>query len=308
MVAFLYDPIFLEHDTGELHPENANRLRSILKHIHPLESQLLHLEPIPASRARLHTVHSMEQIESVEQCALAEMPIEADTQTSQHSFDAALKAVGSGIVAVDAIRSGNASSAFAAVRPPGHHATSKHSMGFCLFNSVAITARYAQECGYRKVFIIDFDVHHGNGTQEIFYDDPTVFFFSSHQYPAYPGSGDTPECGVGEGVGYTANFPLLPESGDEDILPIYETELPKAIKAFAPDIILVSAGYDLHESDPLAFLYISTEAITRIVTSIMQCADIPKLFFLEGGYHLEALGECVAATLQVMIDAERTLP
>ena len=304
MVALIYDPLFLEHDTGTHHPESADRLRSILMHLEPLRNRLLWLEPVSAGYNTLLSVHTEAHIALVEEASAVAAAIDADTQTSLHSYEAALKAAGSGIVAVDAIASGRASSAFAAVRPPGHHATAERAMGFCLFNNIAVAARYAQECGYEKVFIVDFDVHHGNGTQAIFYDDPTVFYFSSHQYPAYPGSGDSVEEGIGGGEGFTMNFPLLPESGDETILPIYEEELPKAVAAFGPDIILVSAGYDLHESDPLASLYISTEAIRDIVQSIMECLDVPKIFFLEGGYNLEALGECVKATLEVMLASE----
>ncbi|MDX1296504.1 MAG: histone deacetylase [Sulfurimonadaceae bacterium] len=302
MVGFIYDPIFLEHDTGTYHPENANRLRSILRHIEPFQEELLWLEPISASYQMLLSVHPDRHIEMVEQYANAAMAIDADTQTSEHSYEAALKAAGAGITAIDAVADGKVSSAFAAVRPPGHHATKQQSMGFCLFNNIAVAARYAQECGYEKVLVIDFDVHHGNGTQDIFYDDPTVFYFSSHQYPAYPGTGDSTETGSGEGEGYTLNFPLLPESDDEDILPIYEEQLPDVIDSFQPDIILVSAGYDLHRSDPLASLMISTGAIGSIVQSIMECSSVPKLFFLEGGYNLEALGECVATTLKVMME------
>ena len=304
MVAFIYDPIFLEHETGRHHPENADRLRAILKAIEPLSHRLLPLEPLRADRDLLRSIHSDAHIDLVEEASASGLAIDPDTQTSAHSFEAALKAAGAGITAVDAAASGRAGCTFAAVRPPGHHATAERAMGFCLFNNVALTARYAQECGYEKVFIVDFDVHHGNGTQGIFYDDPTVFYFSSHQYPAYPGSGDTTEIGAGEGEGYTMNFPLQPESSDEDILPIYEEELPKAVKAFGPDIILVSAGYDLHESDPLASLYITTEAIAGIVQCIMECSNVPKLFFLEGGYNLEALGACVKATLEVMLASE----
>ena len=174
-------------------------------------------------------------------------------------------------------------------------------MGFCLFNNIAITAKYAQEMGYEKVMIIDFDVHHGNGTQEIFYSDESVFYFSSHQYPAYPGSGSMDERGSGEGVGYTHNFPMQAYSGDDDILPIYEEDLLEDIQSFKPDIILVSAGYDLHKADPLAQLEVTTEGISQIVEAIMRHSDVPKLFMLEGGYNLTALGESVAETLKVML-------
>ena len=300
-VAFIYDPIFLEHDTGASHPENALRLRSIIKAIEPLRERLLFVEPKPASLELVMQVHPYNHIEFVEERSLQEEAIDADTQLSSKSYEAALRAVGAGKEAVDKVALGEVTSAFCAVRPPGHHATSTQAMGFCLFNNIAITARYAQSQGYEKVMIIDFDVHHGNGTQELFYDDSSVFYFSTHQYPAYPGSGSFDECGIGEGEGFTHNFPMHSFSTDDDILPIYEEALPLDVASFKPDIILVSAGYDLHAADPLAQLQVSTQGVKEIVKSIMNCSEVPKIFMLEGGYNLNALGECVAETLDTMI-------
>ncbi len=300
-VGFIYDPIFLEHDTGARHPENAGRLRAILAAIEPLRERLLFLEPKPAPLDVLALVHSSFHIEFIEEKSLEEEAIDGDTQVSSNSFEAALMAVGAGVEAVDRIYSGEIKSAFCAVRPPGHHATSTQAMGFCLFNNVAITARYAQSMGYEKVMIIDFDVHHGNGTQEIFYEDSTVFYFSTHEYPAYPGSGAADERGGGEGEGFTHNFPLRAFSADDDILPIYEEELLLDVESFNPDVILVSAGYDLHVADPLAQLQVTTEGIKRIVEAITQSSEVPKIFMLEGGYNLKALGESVAETLKVMM-------
>jgi len=300
-VAFIYDPIYLEHDTGAYHPENANRLRSIMTAIEPLRDDLLFIEPKPASLELVMQVHPSYHIELIEEKSLAQEAIDSDTQVSSGSFEAALMAVGAGKEAVDAVLSAEVKSVFCAIRPPGHHARSTQAMGFCLFNNIAITARYAQSMGYEKVMIIDFDVHHGNGTQEIFYDDSSVFYFSTHEYPAYPGTGSSDECGRGEGEGFTHNFPMRAFSGDDDIVPIYEEELLLDIKTFAPDIILVSAGYDLHKADPLAQLEVSTEGIKQIVASIMRSCDVPKIFMLEGGYNLNALGESVAETLDAMM-------
>ena len=302
-VAFIYDPIFLEHNTGAYHPENANRLRSILKSVEPLRERLLFVEPSPAPLELIAEVHPYYHIEFVEEKSSREEAIDADTQVSSESFDAALMAVGAGKEAVDRIASAEITSAFCAIRPPGHHATNTQAMGFCLFNNIAITARYAQSMGYEKVMIIDFDVHHGNGTQEIFYDDSSVFYFSTHEYPAYPGSGSVDESGRGEGEGFTHNFPMHSFSTDDDILPIYEEELPLDVVSFKPDIILVSAGYDLHAADPLAQLQVTTQGIKKIVESIMHCSGVPKIFMLEGGYNLNALGESVAETLDAMISA-----
>ena len=174
-------------------------------------------------------------------------------------------------------------------------------MGFCIFNNIAITARYAQNKGFKKVFIIDFDAHHGNGTQKAFYEDDTVFYFSTHQYPFYPGTGSKDEKGRGKGYGCTYNVPLPAGSGDEIFIPIYAEKLPELITDFKPDIILVSAGYDLHKEDPLANLEVSTEGIGKIVENILKSAKIPFLFILEGGYNLEALGESVRLTLEKML-------
>ncbi len=300
-VAFIYDPIFLEHYTGRHHPESSERLRSIIEAVDPFKHELTWLEPQSATLDRIQLVHPEEHIDMVERASNSERAIDADTQVSSDSYKAALKAAGAGMTAVDAIHRGDIKSAFCAIRPPGHHATADQAMGFCLFNNIAITARYAQSLGYEKVMIIDFDVHHGNGTQDIFYKDPTVFYFSSHQFPAYPGSGSSDETGSGEGEGYTHNFPLRAYSGDDVVIPIYEDALLEDIERFQPDIILVSAGYDLHEADPLAQLQVTTQGIGSIVTAIMEAPDVPKVFMLEGGYNVKALGESVALTLKVML-------
>jgi len=205
-------------------------------------------------------------------------------------------------VALDAVKAGEFERGFCAVRPPGHHARPQQAMGFCLFNNIAIAARYAQSIGYKKVMIIDFDVHHGNGTQDAFYDDNSVFYFSSHQAFAYPGTGMEKEKGVGKGEGFTANFLMMPDGGDDEVLDIYANDLPEYVERFDPDIILVSAGYDLHESDPLAQLNVTTEGIRKIVRLILESKrDIPYIFFLEGGYDVKALGENVKVTLEEML-------
>jgi len=301
-VAFIYDPIFLKHNTGSYHPESSARLESILEAIEPFKEKLLWLKPSPGLLDVISEVHPSFHIDRIEQASLDQEAIDADTQLSSDSYDAALMAVGAGVEAINAISAEKAHHAFCAVRPPGHHATSTQAMGFCLFNNIAITARYAQAMGYEKVMIIDFDVHHGNGTQDIFYEDSSVFYFSSHQYPAYPGSGAGHERGRGDGEGFTHNFPLQTYSQDEDILPIYEDDLLEDIESFQPDIILVSAGYDLHINDPLAQLQITTEGIAKIVEAIMRHSSVPKIFMLEGGYNLHALGDSVAQTLEVMLE------
>jgi acetoin utilization deacetylase AcuC-like enzyme len=299
--AYITDDIFLEHDTGKLHPESRERLIAIDKAIEPIKKELVISESFSVSEEILSMVHSHRQIKEVHECSMLSTSIDLDTVCSQNSYNAAKRAAGSGICAIDGIGKGLYRQAFCVVRPPGHHATPTKSMGFCLFNNIAIAAKYAQKNGYEKVMIIDFDVHHGNGTQEAFYEDDTVFYFSSHQAFAYPGTGMEQEKGSGKGEGYTANFLVMPDSGDSELLDIYENDLPPFVERFRPDIVLVSAGYDLHESDPLAQLNVTTDGIRRIVRAILDTTKVPFVFFLEGGYDVEALGRNVKATLEEML-------
>jgi acetoin utilization deacetylase AcuC-like enzyme len=300
-VAYITDDIYLQHHTGAMHPESPERLKAINNAIKPLHPSLRFKSPIKVSERILELVHSSEHIETVKNVCEYGGSIDSDTICSSDSFDAARMAVGAGIVALDGIRSGEFERAFCAVRPPGHHARPAQAMGFCLFNNIAIAARYAQSIGYEKVMIIDFDVHHGNGTQDTFYTDNSVFYFSSHQAFIFPGTGAESDKGEGKGSGYTANFPMMAGSTDKELLDIYENDLPPLVKNFNPDIILVSSGYDLHESDPLAQLNITTEGIKSIVRLILDSADVPFVFFLEGGYNVNALGENVKVTLKEMI-------
>ncbi len=301
--AYITDDIYLEHDTGMGHPESKDRLIAINRAVSPIKEQLVLKSPIAVSEALLESIHTPEHVQNVYEASQYGSAIDADTICSEASYDAALKAVGAGIVAVDGVKAGEFERAFCAVRPPGHHARPAQAMGFCLFNNIAITARYAQSAGYEKVMIIDFDVHHGNGTQDAFYGDDTVFYFSSHQAYAYPGTGMEKERGIGSGEGYTANFLMMPDGGDDEVLDIYQNDLPIYVDRFDPDIILVSAGYDLHESDPLAQLNVTTEGIRKIVRLILDAKKgIPSLFFLEGGYDVNALGENVRVTIEEMLE------
>ena len=300
---FIKDAIYLKHDTGDTHPESIDRLVAIYSKIRELEDQLTLLKPQKATKEQILTVHTKPLYYTVEEASQKESAIDADTLCSKDSFEVAHYAAGAGITAIDAMRDGVSHLAFCAVRPPGHHATRHNSMGFCLFNNIAIAARYAQSVGYKKVFIIDFDVHHGNGTQDIFYEDDSVFYFSTHQAFAYPGTGNPDERGRGKGEGYTFNYPLMPNSGDSELLEVYNDELPPLIDRFDADIILVSAGYDLHESDPLAMLDITHDGIKAMVDKILSFQDkVPKIFFLEGGYNTKALAENVSLTLESMIE------
>jgi acetoin utilization deacetylase AcuC-like enzyme len=300
-VAYITDDVYLKHNTGTMHPESPQRLRAINRAIEPLLDSLILKSPISVSERILGLVHPPEHIEMIKNVSAYGGSIDSDTVCSEDSYDAAIMAVGAGVVALDGIRSDEFERAFCAVRPPGHHATPEQAMGFCLFNNIAIAARYAQNIGYEKVMIIDFDVHHGNGTQDTFYEDDSVFYFSSHQAYAYPGTGAQSDKGSGNGEGYTANFLMMPGSSDSEVVDIYENELPPHIERFKPDIVLVSAGYDLHESDPLAQLNVTTEGIRRVVRIILDSVDVPFVFFLEGGYDVNALGQNVKVTLKEMM-------
>ena len=297
------DSIFLEHDTGE-HPESIKRLIAINSAITPLEPKLVVTNSYKATKEEILFVHTNEHYNRVKEYATLQKPLDADTLTSKRSFEVALYAAGAGIKALNTIKEGLAHLAFCAVRPPGHHATPTNAMGFCLFNNIAIAARYAQTIGYKRVFIIDFDVHHGNGTQDTFWEDESVFYFSTHQAFAYPGTGNPDEIGASKGEGYTFNYPLMPNSSDSELLDVYYNELPPLIEQFNPDLILVSAGYDLHESDPLAMLDVTHEGIKKMVEQILSLKkEIPKIFFLEGGYNVNALATNVFLTLEAMIKA-----
>jgi len=300
-VSYITDEIYLEHDTGMVHPESKERLIAINKAIKPMEAKLILKEPLWVSKDILSLVHTLDHIEYIIESCEYNRPIDSDTIASTSSYRAATKAVGAGVVALNGIKDGEFERAFCAVRPPGHHATPTQAMGFCLFNNIAIAARYAQKIGYKKVMIIDFDVHHGNGTQDTFWEDDSVFYFSSHQSFTYPGTGAENHRGEGRGEGYTANFFMMPESTDIELLDIYENDLPPLVDKFNPDIILVSAGYDLHESDPLASLNITTEGIGKMVRRVLDTKEVPFVFFLEGGYDVDALGKNVKITLEEML-------
>jgi acetoin utilization deacetylase AcuC-like enzyme len=225
--------------------------------------------------------------------------LDADTIISMNSFDAALYAAGGACRAVDAVMSGEAANAFVVVRPPGHHATAENAMGFCLFNNVAIAARYAQS-KYKeieRVAIVDWDVHHGNGTQGIFFDDPSVFFFSTHQYPWYPGSGSRGETGFGRGKGYTLNVPVKAQTAAVEQRRMFDGAIGEIAENFKPDLILISAGFDAHAHDPLGQLKLENKDFVQMTKTVKQWADETCagriVSCLEGGYNLETLGETV---------------
>jgi acetoin utilization deacetylase AcuC-like enzyme len=300
-VGFIYDDIFLKHETPDWHPERKERLIHIISTLKKsgLWEKLIHIKPLKATHDDIALVHAPGYIKNIEN--IGKGYLDPDTYMSEDSLETALYAAGSVIQAVEKCRKGEIQSAFCAVRPPGHHAESNRAMGFCIFNNVAVGARYSQKIGYKKVFIIDFDVHHGNGTQHIFEADDTVFYFSTHQYPHYPGTGGDSERGIGKGEGYTYNVPMPGGSGDKEYLHVYQNVLPDLVKGFRPDIVLVSSGYDIHKDDPLSDIRISDEGIKGIVKSILSCSSNPFVFALEGGYNLSVLGESVRITIDEML-------
>lgn len=307
-VGLVYDPIYLEHDTGQ-HVEHAARLAAIMGLLENSDtlSKLTTIPPHPASVEEISRVHSPGYISYVESFAQQGGGwLDPDTVVSPASYSAACYAAGGVIAAVDAVMNRKVDSAFALVRPPGHHAMRWEAMGFCLFNNIAIAARHAIENHQlERLLIADFDVHHGNGTQEAFYDDPHVLYFSAHQSPHYPGTGRVEEIGSGPGEGFTVNVPLSAWCGDEEYLLAFEEVLAPVARRFGPQLILVSAGYDGHWADQLSLMQLSVTGFSEIVRVLKRLADElcggRIVFTLEGGYHLEALASSVMATFDVLL-------
>ncbi|MBE7437340.1 MAG: histone deacetylase [Spirochaetales bacterium] len=305
--ATFYDPLFLEHDTGPGHPERAARLEAIVACLQrtSYHASLVKLPKREATLAEIGLVHDSQYIAQLESfCNQGGGYLDGDTPVSQNSYAAAVLAAGAGPGAVDAIQKGDASNAFLMLRPPGHHSLRNRAMGFCLFNNVAITASYARSRGFERVAIVDWDVHHGNGTESIFYNDSSVYFISLHQYPCYPGTGARKDRGAGAGSGYTLNIPLAPGTGPAEYERHFAEEVLPALEEYAPDLILVSAGFDAHKSDPLASLELTTESFARLTEGLRTlsgslCAG-RIISFLEGGYHLQALAESVEAHVAVL--------
>ncbi len=300
-VGFIYDDIFLLHATPAGHPESKDRLLAIKDTLQmtDLWGKLAHLKPGKAKREDILSVHTPDYYDRVIRFTGYYDP---DTFISEDSIEAAHYAAGAVIEAVEQCKAGKLDRAFCAVRPPGHHAEADRAMGFCIFNNVAVGARHAQRLGYDRVFIVDFDVHHGNGTQHIFEEDDTVFYFSTHQFPHYPGTGRDSERGRGKGNSFTYNVPMHHGSGDKDYFTAFHDFLPGLVGNFNPHIVLVSAGYDLHVKDPLGGLRVTNEGIRSIVRSITHCSKgVPVIFCLEGGYNLQALSESVMITLKELL-------
>jgi acetoin utilization deacetylase AcuC-like enzyme len=306
--AIVHHPIFQQHDTGPGHPENPSRYKVVMDALRgdaSLWSRLVEVQAREAPRGDIQAAHSPQLYKQVERVVSEGLGyLDADTIVSMRSLDAAKHAAGAPCQAIDLIMKGEVSNAFVPVRPPGHHATEERAMGFCLFNNVAVAARYAQQHypEIERVAIIDWDVHHGNGTQGIFYDDPSVYFFSSHQYPWYPGTGTRGEKGMGRGRGYTLNLPLRAATPATEQKRAFEAALDEMAASFTPDLIIISAGFDSHLGDPLGQLLLEDKDFVDLTRALKEWAASScqgrLVSCLEGGYNLETLGETARAHVE----------
>lgn len=304
-VAVVRDDRFLAHKTGHAHPENPARLKAVYRMLdREFARELIYLTPRLATLEQLELVHTPVYINKVLKTAEHDFTsLATHTPVSAQSYLAAWLAVGSCLSGIEALMSGRCGICLCLVRPPGHHALPDRAAGFCVFNNLAISARYAiQQYGVRRVLIIDWDVHHGNGLQDIFYKEKAVFYFSTHDMLLYPFTGDFSETGSGEGTGYTLNIPLPRETDDNDLLYVYRAVLGPLLAAYRPQLILVSAGFDAHQQDPMGRLNLSAAVfgrLTELVISLAKDENAPPILFsLEGGYEPGALADCVREVLK----------
>lgn len=309
---FVYDPFCLSHNPGTGHPERSARLSATIAHLseQPWFDSLSAVTATPADVELLHNTHAPEYVERARAaCRAGESHLDVpDVGISPDSFDVARVACGGGVALADGVMRGELKNGFSLTRPPGHHAEAALALGFCLFNNVAILARYLQQThGVDKVAIVDWDVHHGNGTQHTFEEDNSVLFASLHQYPFYPGTGARSETGTGRGAGATVNCPMAAGSTDSDYQAAFSERVLPALEDFKPDVVLVSAGFDAHRDDPLAEVALSTECYRWMSDQVLDIADRHAggrlISLLEGGYSLEALPLSVATHLEALLAA-----
>jgi len=306
-LAILYDEIFLTHKPPFTHPENPSRLDAIIKKLNQescLENVNI-IKPKKAAEEEILLVHSREHLAYVRSSIKEnKLMLDEDTYAVKESWNAALSAAGSLIDAVDLVMNKKFRNVFCAIRPPGHHAESNRPMGFCLFNNAAIGAKYAkQKYQLDRIAIIDWDVHHGNGTQEIFYESPEVYYFSLHQYPHYPGTGTENEKGENKGKNFTLNFPLPAYTKGDTYIKIFNERIIPELINYKPQLIILSAGFDAHKDDPLANMLLDEHdysGMTKIVKQFAESEDTPIISVLEGGYNLNALANSVYDHLKVL--------
>ncbi len=310
MIGVVSDPLFMNHETGSYHPETPMRIHYIHTVFNGKEPGIVMVDPVQASPEDIMLNHEQYYVDHVlRSCTTKSLvDLDPDTVCSEDSYSVALYAAGSLIRLVQMALAGEIDAGFASVRPPGHHATADEAMGFCLFNNVAIAARKAiRFFGVDKVLIIDFDVHHGNGTQESFYGSTSVLYFSTHQYPFYPGTGRLSETGAPGAEGYTVNCPLRGGKNDGQYVAVFRSLLVPIIEAFMPNLILVSAGFDAHAMDPIGGMQLSTKGFASLAGIIRGAAHkvhSPVVYVLEGGYNLDALRDSVRAVIDVIKGGE----
>jgi acetoin utilization deacetylase AcuC-like enzyme len=303
------DQRYLEHRPGEYHPESPQRLERIYRMLKDadISGRFTEVRPRAATREELALNHSVEYVERIEKTAgKAHTMLDPDTHTSAGSWEAAIHAAGGVLVSLDMIMEGRFNNGFALVRPPGHHAEASRAMGFCLFNNIAIGAHYLiQKYHLERLLIVDWDLHHGNGTQKSFYRSPQVLYLSTHQYPYYPGSGSMEEIGEGKGAGYTVNIPLQGGQGDADYLKIFQEIILPIAAEYQPQFVLISAGYDPYYLDPLGAMRVTPDGFAAMTRQLMDCAqkccEGKVLVVLEGGYHLDGITESAKKTLLALI-------
>jgi len=310
MIGVVSDPLFMNHETGSYHPETPMRIHYIHTVFNGKDPGIVMVDPVQASPEDIMLNHEQYYVDHVLRSCSAKslVDLDPDTVCSEDSYSVALYAAGSVIRLVQMALAGEIDAGFASVRPPGHHATADEAMGFCLFNNVAIAARKAiRFFGVDKVLIIDFDVHHGNGTQESFYSSTSVLYFSMHQYPFYPGTGRLSETGASGAEGYTVNCPLRGGKNDGQYVAVFRSLLVPIIEAFSPNLILVSAGFDAHAMDPIGGMQLSSKGFASLAGIIRDAAHkvhSPVVYALEGGYNLDALQDSVRAVIDVIKGGE----
>jgi acetoin utilization deacetylase AcuC-like enzyme len=309
-IGHVFDPRYLLHQPGASHPERPERLTAIEEMIEKshLKEKLRHIAARRAEAEEIALVHDRHYIDAVARTSeMSGVYLDGDTFASPGSYEAALLAAGGVLEAVDRVMAGDCQKAFAMVRPPGHHAESRYAMGFCLFNNVGVAAEYlVKKYRCKRIAVVDFDVHHGNATQHMFYDRPDVFYLSTHRYPFYPGTGAAEERGTGAGKGYTLNVPMAAGGGDEDYREAFEEKLIPALREYRPEVLLVSAGFDAHRLDPLGGMRVTEAGFGAMTERLAEVAGDfcggKAVFTLEGGYDLQALAGSVKRVLEVLLE------
>ncbi len=313
-VGIVLDKLYVDHDNGFGHPESQERLLAIIDMLgHTgLIDEVSKIAPRDATKEEIMLVHTAEHYDRMASTkGKPKVFLDADTSTCPVSFDAAVRAAGGVLSSIESVLEGETDRAFALVRPPGHHAEADRAMGFCLFNSVAVGGAYLTDVkGFERVMIVDWDLHHGNGTQHMFYDTRKVLYFSTHQYPYYPGTGGPSEIGHGEGKGYTVNVPLPPGMGDGEYIKIFNEILGPVTEQYKPEFILVSAGFDTFFDDPLGGMKVTPEGFAKMTRMLTDAADKHSggkiVFILEGGYNLDGLWISTKEVIEELLDKKRS--